>query len=183
MTCHTDALPGALSEQRSGDDAGPLMQQAELEREIELLHPASFSWALGCCRRNRDDAEEILQTVYLTVLEGRAVFDGRSTLKTWLFAVIRRTATAFYRRRSIREALFLRFFDGRPHAEIQTREPGLIRALRQLPRRQREVIELVFYHDMTVDAAAAVMRISAGSARVHYDRAKKRLRALLEVRP
>jgi hypothetical protein len=60
MTCHTDALPGALSEQRSGDDAGPLMQQAELEREIELLHPASFSWALGCCRRNRDDAEEIL---------------------------------------------------------------------------------------------------------------------------
>lgn len=183
MTCHTDVLPGALSEQRSGDDAGRLMQQAELEREIELLHPASFSWALGCCRRNRDDAEEILQTVYLTVLEGRAVFHGRSTLKTWLFAVIRRTATSFYRRRSIRDALLLRFFDGRPHAEIQTRETGLLRALRQLPRRQHEVIELVFYHDMTVDAAAAVMGVSAGSARVHYDRAKKRLRALLEVRP
>jgi RNA polymerase sigma-70 factor (ECF subfamily) len=156
------------------------MQRAELERELEQLHPVSFAWALGCCRRNFDDAEEVLQNVYVTVLERGASFDGRSTLKTWLFAVIRRTATAYYRRRSIRDALFLRFFNRAETTETTTGD--LAGALRQLPQRQREVVELVFYHDMTVDEAAAIMGVSAGSARVHYDRAKKKLRTLLEVK-
>ncbi len=157
------------------------MQRAELERALEELHPASYGWALGCCRRNRDDAEEVLQSVYVTVLDGRASFDGRSAFKTWLFGVIRRTAAAAYRRRIVRHALLLRFFDRSQTIDPPASEPHLAAALERLPRRQREVIELVFYHDMSVDAAAAVMGVTTGSASVHYDRAKKRLRALLGV--
>ncbi|HSP16088.1 MAG TPA: sigma-70 family RNA polymerase sigma factor [Thermoanaerobaculia bacterium] len=158
------------------------MQRAELERELETLHPASWAWALGCCRRNRDDADDVLQSVYVMVLDGRAKFDERSAFKTWLFGVIRRTALASYRRRAVRNALLLRFLDRTQHSDPPSSEPHLVRSLARLPRRQREVIELVFYHDLTVDGAAAIMGVSAGSARVHYDRAKKRLRVLLEGR-
>ncbi len=172
MTCHTGTLDEALIAEKP-------MQRAELGQELEELHPASYAWALGLCRRNRDDADEVLQTVYVMVLDGRAKFDGRSALKTWLFGVIRRTATAIYRRRSIRNALLLRFLDRNSQVDPATPEPHLVNSLAQLPRRQREVIELVFYHDLTVEAAAAVMGVSVGSARVHYDRAKTRLRALL----
>src|SRR5438132_14169312 len=59
---------------------------------LEGLHAESFGWALCCCRRRREDAENVLQVVYLKVLSGKAVFDGRSSFKTWLFAVIRKTA-------------------------------------------------------------------------------------------
>ena len=156
------------------------MDRVELERELERLHAASFGWALGCCGRDRDEAEEVLQTVYVKVLEGKARFDGRSSLKTWLFAVIRRTALARRRTRWIRSLALLRLPPPEPvlqqHSEDTKR---LIAALRKLARRQREVLELVFYHDMTIEEAGAALRISVGSARVHYTRGKKRLEALL----
>ncbi len=164
------------------------MERAELECELERLHADSFGWALCCCGRNRDDAEEVLQTVYLKVLDGKAKFEGRSSLKTWLFAVIRRTAIGYRRTRWIRGLALLRMpSPDREHSghdaadEMQRSEEAsrLIAALHRLARRQREVLELVFYHDMTIEEAGATLRISLGSARVHYTRGKKRLEALL----
>src|ERR671929_1875252 len=78
------------------------MDIAELKSELEKLHSASFGWALSCCRRDHAAAEEVLQTVYLKILEGKALYRGESSLKTWLFAVIRKTAATEYRRKLLR---------------------------------------------------------------------------------
>src|SRR4051794_41839968 len=77
------------------------MTRQEPNPELERLHAASFSWALSCCRRDREEAEEVLQASYLKVLEGRARFDERSSFKTFLFGVIRRTAAERRRRRAL----------------------------------------------------------------------------------
>jgi RNA polymerase sigma-70 factor (ECF subfamily) len=161
------------------------MNGQDLAQELEQLHSASFSWALSCCRRDREEAEEVLQASYLKVLEGRARFAGRSSFKTFLFGVIRRTA-AEQRRRRVLQALWLERW-GRA---IQPTGPaeenpgdllqGLDAALARLPRRQREVIELRLQHEMTIEEAASALSISIGSARVHYTRAKERLRRLLD---
>ncbi len=166
------------------------MEQAELLRELSRLHPASFGWALACVRRrSSDEALEILQESYLKVLEGRAKFAGKSSVKTWLFAVIRKTAAERHRRQLLRDLLRFRWLsseeppsrDPPPDrtAEAAQRRAHLLAALATLPARQRQVLELVFYHEMTIEEAATVMEVSLGTARVHYERGKKQLRERL----
>jgi RNA polymerase sigma factor (sigma-70 family) len=159
-----------------------------LERRLEALHPASFGWALGCCRWDREEAEEVLQTAYLKILDGRARFDERSSFKTWLFGVIRRTAAERRRGRWLRSLAALRRLDDPPPAPVSTPEARLdaaetsrvLRAaLQALPARQREVLHLVFYQDLTVEEAARLLGISVGSARTHYHRGKAALHAKL----
>jgi RNA polymerase sigma-70 factor (ECF subfamily) len=155
------------------------------ERDLAALHPAAFGWALCVCRWDRHEAEDVVQTTYEKILDGRARFDGRSSARTWLFAVIRRTAADRRRRRWLR-TLGLRLVptpapppDPARLAEGSERAARVRAALGRLSARQREVLDLVFYHDLTVDEAARVMGVSPGSARRHYDRGKRRLEEIL----
>lgn len=165
------------------------MDQTDFRDELERLHSASFSWALWCCDHRREDAEEVLQTSYLKVLAGTARFDGRSSLRTWFFSVVRRTAWEQRRRRWIRELLLARWVRqpafaavGQPDEALSTSEESntLRQALAVLPTRQREVLHLVFYQELTIEEAAKVLNISLGTARTHFERGKARLRELLE---
>jgi len=147
---------------------------------------------MSCCGRDRDNAEEVLQTVYLSVLDGRARYDARSSFRTWIFGVIRRTAASERRKVWLRGLLLERkaspdMYSLRPNAAVEadaelereSRADALNHALTRLAARQREVLQLVFYHDLTVEEAAAVMRVSVGSARTHYARGKTNLAAIL----
>ena len=162
------------------------MEPADLERQIAQLHPATFAWALALCRWDTTEAEEVLHSAYLRVLEGRALFAGRSSLKTWLFSVVR---TERRRHQWFRELALRRWFERTPPGEtvaspdeaMDAEERGVrVRhALRLLAVRQREVLDLVFFHGLTIEEAAQVMGVALGTARVHYQRGKRRLLALL----
>jgi len=160
------------------------MEISELKAELEKLHSASFGWALSCCRRNHADAEEVLQTVYLKILQGKAIYREESKLQTWLFAVIRKTAMSERRKQWLRSLISIPTTTSEVHndreferSEMQQR---FQQALAQLPARQRETLHLVFYQDLSLSEAAEVMNISVGSARRHYERGKKRMRAALD---
>jgi RNA polymerase sigma-70 factor (ECF subfamily) len=58
----------------------------------------------------------------------------------------------------------------------------LLEALARLSARQREVLHLVFYQEMTIEEAAQVLHIPLGTARTHFQRGKRRLRQILADR-
>ena len=164
------------------------MERAELERELERLHGESWGWALACCAREQELAEEALQSAYVRILSGRARFAGRSSLKTWLFGVIRVTAHEQRRMRWLQLARLERWWLGTRRdddaqdegsREDDDRIPALKAAMERLSARQSEVLHLVFYQELTIQEAADMLGMPVGTARTHYERGKARLRALL----
>src|ERR1039458_5278227 len=118
------------------------MERAELERELERLHTACWGWALACCGRDHDTAEEAPQTAYLKIVSGQTRFDDRSSFRTWAIGVVRRTAMEELRRRRTRharesgdeiEAGFVA--DPAPGAAVEAERPRSVR--RSSPRSAR----------------------------------------------
>ncbi len=152
--------------------------------ELAALHEDLFGWSLTRCDFDRAAAEDLMQQAYVEVLSGRARFDKRSSLKTFLFAVVQTLAKSRYRRLAARLKLV-----NRAAAEPAPDNPGTLdeqrsarvwQAVRALPARQRDITELVFCRELTIEQAATVMGVSVGTGRVHYDRAKKALARALE---
>lgn len=122
---------------------------------------------------------------YLAIVEGEARFGGQSSLRTWLFAVIRNLAGSRWRRARRTLQTLARIASFAPHAEpftepdVPAENARVLDALRALPKRQHEVLDLVFYRDLSIAEAAEVLRISLGTARMHYERGKTALRERL----
>jgi len=131
-----------------------------------------------------------MQLTYVKVLEGSAKFDGRSSFRTWLFGVVRRTAAERRRRYAVRNRLLKLLFVRRvetetpgPENEIDysARSKKLVDGINRLSQRQSEVLQLAFYHEMTIEQVAAVLGLSIGSARTHYTRGKQNLARMLRM--
>jgi len=148
---------------------------------LEAIHGQVFGWALSRCDFNHAAAEDLMQQAYVELLSGNARFDNKSSLKTFVFSVVQNLARSRVRRLATRLRLVRQYLpaaeavtDGEPVADA-----GVWRAVRALPARQRDIIELVFCRELTIEQASKVMGVSTGTGRVHYDRAKKALRARL----
>jgi len=154
------------------------MDQNTLENILQKYHRDAYLWARQCCSFDDDLAKDTLQNVYLKILEGKAKFKEKSTVKTWLFAVIRYTAIDQKNDNKNTQPLELipEIQDLPFSREEEVNYEQLIQLLSPM---QQEVILMVFYHEMTLEQSAEVLQLSIGTVRTHYDRGKKRLKQLI----
>ena len=148
---------------------------------LEAIHGQVFGWALSRCNYEQAVAEDLVQQAYVELLTGRARFDGASSLQTFVFSVVQNLARSRYRRLATHMRLVGKSAPETDFVEpVEPQEHGRVWALvRELPARQRDIVELVFCRDLTIEEASKVMGVSVGTGRVHYDRAKKALREKL----
>ncbi len=144
---------------------------------LRPLHADAASWALVCTNYDRDMADDVLQSVYLKVLEGKARFDERSTLRSWLFGVIRITALEMRRRN---RALLVPVAEEVDDIHYVGEDSQIAQAMESLSPMQRDVVFLVFYRDLTLEECAGVLQTTIGTVRTHYHRAKQKLKTRLD---
>jgi RNA polymerase sigma-70 factor, ECF subfamily len=151
---------------------------------------------------SRAVAEEVVQDTWLAMLRGLQAFEGRSSLKTWLFTILvnRARTTGTREQRTIpvpdpEPAVDPARFDASggwsdpPGHWIEAAEgrveagklAGRIRIMiDELPARQREVVILRDVEQMTSEDVCAVLAISEGNQRVLLHRGRSRLRQQFE---
>ncbi|HXJ26263.1 MAG TPA: RNA polymerase sigma factor, partial [Streptosporangiaceae bacterium] len=151
---------------------------------------------------SRAVAEEVVQDTWLAVLRGLDGFEGRSSLKTWLFRILvnRARTTGSKEQRSVpvadpEPAVDPSRFDGAggwadpPEHWIEAAEGRIeagklahrVRAwIDDLPARQREVVLLRDVEGMSSEEVCTVLSLTEGNQRVLLHRGRSRLRQLFE---
>jgi RNA polymerase sigma-70 factor, ECF subfamily len=157
---------------RNGDPAAFEEIYAEFGTSI-------FRTCLRLCG-NRADAEDLTAETFLAAFHARERFEGRSSIRTWLFRI------AFHKWRAFRD------HPSRHCAElveeIESHPPGIEdlaieQALRKLPEDLRVSFLLVKAEGLRYREAAEALGIPQGTVQFRVHEAAKRLRRLLEDEP
>lgn len=137
---------------------------------------------------DRQWAEEVLQDVMLTAWDGAGNFQGRSSVKTWLFTIARNQAVNAYTRRKPGfspldpEMPGVTGISPEQLLERSLADAALQEAILQLPEEQRETLELLFFQELSQAEVAQVMRVAPGTIKSRLSRARANLRKLFKVR-
>ena len=182
---------------QAGEDAADVQRvlegdDAAFEGIVRRWQRPLVNLAYRFCR-DPGRAEEMAQEVFMKVYRALGSFRAGSAFSTWLFAI----AANSYRSHLRRHAPPLIPLDG--IAEMATPGTGhdllededrrdlVRRAVASLPARYRDALVLYYFMEMDVDAAAAALRLPAGTlkARLHRGRGmlKSRLAGVLAPSP
>jgi RNA polymerase sigma-70 factor (ECF subfamily) len=126
-------------------------------------------------------AEDLISEVFLDVWRQADRFEGRSAVSTWLMSIARFKALSARRRRADAELdetiETVADTADDPEATLEKKnQSDLVRhALTKLSAEHREVIDLVYYHEQSVDEAAQVLGIPAATVKTRMFYARKKL--------
>jgi RNA polymerase sigma-70 factor (ECF subfamily) len=147
-------------------------------------------------------AEEVVQDTWMGVVRGIERFEGRSSLKTWLFRILTNRARStgahepshapiddlhavdpsrFDTHGQWADPVDRWIDDSDDRLEAATWSPILRAGLNDLPPRQRQVVLLRDVEGLSSDDVCAVLDISGGNQRILLHRGRSRLREILET--
>ena len=134
---------------------------------------------------SREEAEDILQDFYLKVVQNIQTIRNRSSLRSWLARVLRRTLADYYRKAAVKRRAQQRLEIGREFT-ITNDEAAravcacLYRLLPALPPQYAQVICRIDLLGQPRSQVAKSLRISANNMAVRIYRARRALRVALE---
>jgi len=158
--------------------------QAALKALYARHHVKIFRFAMRLVR-NEASAEDIVSEVFIDIWRNAANFEGRSEASTFLLAMARNKAYSLLRRRTEDEldeeaAAAIEDVSDNPEVVLQKKDKGdLLRALlSKLSPEHREVVDLVYYHDKSIEEVAQIVGAPEGTVKTRMFHARRRLSEL-----
>jgi RNA polymerase sigma-70 factor (ECF subfamily) len=133
-------------------------------------------------------AEDLISEVFLDVWRQAGRFEARAAVSTWLLAIARFKALSALRKKPDAEltdemAEAVEDTSDTPEAALQKKDKGALlrECLKSLSPEHREVIDLVYYHEKSVEEVAEIVGIPENTVKTRMFYARKRLSEVLKA--
>jgi len=150
-------------------------------------HAKVYRFALRLLR-SEPSAEDVVSEVFTDVWRNPTNFQGRSEASTWLLAMTRNKAYSILRRNREHEldeeaAAETEDPADDPEVVLQKKDKGeILRAcIGRLTPEHREVIDLVYYHEKTIEEIALIVGAPEGTVKTRMFHARKKLSELAKA--
>jgi RNA polymerase sigma factor (sigma-70 family) len=149
-----------------------------------------FTLSLRFCK-NREDAEEVAQDVFIKVYRSLADFKGGAKFSTWLYTITYHTSITFLRKRKMairsidEENTFIQLVNQESsfsanQMEQKSRVNIVQQAIGQLSVDDAQVITLFYTLEQSLEEIGKIMGLEINTVKVRLHRARQRLREKLE---
>jgi RNA polymerase sigma-70 factor, ECF subfamily len=137
--------------------------------------------------RDESAAEDLTTEVMFDVWRRANRFDRRSAVSTWVLGIARFKALSALRHRPA-EMLDDHAADAiedpadNPATELEKKDTGTVirKCLTELPAQHREIVDLVYYHEKSLEEVAEIVGIPKNTVKTRMSRARARLAGLLK---
>jgi RNA polymerase sigma-70 factor, ECF subfamily len=138
--------------------------------------------------RNEATAEDLISEVFLDVWKQAGKFEGRAAVSTWLLAIARFKALSALRRRPDEElddetAAAIEDGSDTPEVALAKKDKGTVlrKCIDALSPEHREIVDLVYYHEKSVEEVAGIVGIPEATVKTRMFYARKKLGELLKA--
>ena len=164
------------------------MDNAErLFNEIVKEYSERVYWHVRRFVNNHEDADDLVQEIFLKIWTALPSFRGEAQLFTWVYRIATNETLNWLRREKVRSALRFttidtemeRRIDSDPFFDGDAADRALSKAVAKLPEKQRQVFILRYYDEMPYEQMSEVLDTSVGARKASYHIAQEKVRAAL----
>lgn len=145
-------------------------------------------WHIRKMVANHDDANDLLQNVFLKTWRNIHNFRGDAKLSTWLFKIaINESLNFLNQERQKREMTdssdgnyLIKNIESDPHFDGEEIETELLKAVAALPEKQRLVFNMRYYDEMKYEEISDILGTSVGALKASYHHAVKKVLAHID---
>ncbi len=162
--------------------------QRDFERLVEKYQSTVFRIVIGLLH-NKEDAEEIVQDVFIKVYKSLSSFDAKAAFSTWLYRVTVNASLNVLRKKKrqklwveLSDILQLRSKEKQADALLteQSDNALIYKAMNELPAMQRVAFVLSKYEELPQTRVAEILHLSTGAVEQLIYRAKRNLQQKLK---
>ena len=152
----------------------------------QIIHEYSerLYWHVRRMVGSHEDADDLLQEIFLKIWTNLPAFRGESQLYTWIWRIATNETLNHLRREKVRAALRFQSVDelverrieGDPYFNGTAAQRELAKAVARLPEKQRQVFIMRWWDELSYEDISAITGTSVGALKASYHIAQEKIK-------